>query len=103
MEGLLVARAATGSLFSLLVAVALSLAPGPSSAGGVDVVGYYSHHESASLWQAVLAGLAIVCLLLFAGVVADLFPEGPGVLAPAAVTATLYLVAMGAWESVAET
>ena len=40
--------AAGGALFAMLVVAALAIAPGPSSASGVDVVEYYSTHKHAT-------------------------------------------------------
>jgi hypothetical protein len=69
----------------------------------VTVVEYYAAHKTATLWQAVLIGFAFVCFLWFAETLSARLSAGPGVIAAAAVTATLYLVAIGAWESLGET
>jgi hypothetical protein len=66
------------------------------------VADYYSAHGSAALWQASLFGFALICFLLFAGVFSEAAFLGPVVLASASVTAALYLVAIGAWESLGE-
>jgi hypothetical protein len=66
------------------------------------VAGYYSAHATATLWQASLFGFALICFLWFAGVFSEVAFLGPVVLASASVTAALYLVAVGAWESLGE-
>jgi hypothetical protein len=63
---------------------------------------YYSSHGTAALWQASLFGFALICFLLFAGVFSEGAFLGPVVLASASVTAALYFVAVGAWESLGE-
>ena len=55
--------AAGGAVFAVLTLVAFLIAPGPSSANGVTVVEYYTEHGNAAIWQAVLAGFGIVCLM----------------------------------------
>ena len=54
------------------------------------------------LWQAALIGFAIVCFIWFTGVLSAGTWMGPVVLVSASVTAALYLVAVGAWESLGE-
>ncbi len=72
--------AAGGALFSALVVIAFVIAQGPSSARGDTVVAYYSDHGTATRTSA--GALTVV---------------------GAAVTAALYLVAIGCWESLGET
>jgi hypothetical protein len=103
MEQVRLLGAAGGLGFALLALVGVAIAPGPSSAKGVDVVEYYSAHKTATLWQAVLIGFAAVCFIWFAETFSRRMVAGPGVLVAAAVTAALYLVAIGAWESLGET
>jgi hypothetical protein len=95
--------AAGGAAFSILVVAALAIAPGPSSASGVDVVEYYATHKHATLWQAALIGIAVVLFIWFVETFASRVSSGSVGLVGAAVTAALYLVAFGAWESLAET
>jgi hypothetical protein len=67
------------------------------------VADYYSTHGTTALWQASLFGFAVICFLWFAGVFSEATTVlGPVVLASASVTAALYLVAIGAWESLGE-
>jgi hypothetical protein len=103
MERLRLLGAAGGAAFAVLVLTAFAIAPGPSSAKGVTVVEYYSAHRTATLWQAVLLGFALVFFVWFAGTFAGRMSCGPAVLASAAPTAALYLVAIGCWESLGET
>jgi hypothetical protein len=102
MERLRLVGAAGGCVFAVLVVVAFSIASGPSSASGATVAAYYSAHGTAALWQASLIGVALVCFLWFAGVFADGTVIGRVVLVSASLTAALYLVAIGAWESLGE-
>jgi hypothetical protein len=95
--------AAGGAVFAILVPVALAIAPGPSSAGGVTVVEYFSTHRAATLWQACLIGFAIVFFIWFAETFSVWISSGHTVVVGAAVTSALYLVAIGAWESLGET
>jgi predicted phage tail protein len=74
---------------------------GPESASGVDVVEYYTEHGDAALWQAVLAGFAIVCFVWFPATFAEA-TSASAVLVSAGVVAAVYLVGLGAWEGVAE-
>jgi hypothetical protein len=102
MERLRVVGAAGGCVFAILVVSAFAIASGPSSAGGATVAAYYSAHGTAVLWQASLIGVALIFFLWFAGVFADGTLIGRVVLLSASVTAALYLVAIGAWESLGE-
>jgi hypothetical protein len=95
--------AAGGALFAILVFVGIAIAPGPSSAKGSTVAEYFATHKTVTLWQAVLAGFGFVLFIWFAATFAGRFASGPAVIATAAVTAALYLVAIGAWESLGET
>jgi hypothetical protein len=95
--------AAGGVWFAILVLAGVAVGSGPSSAKGADVVAYYSTHKTATLWQAVLIGFAFVFFIWFAETFSRRMVAGPGVIAAAAVTASLYLVAIGAWESLGET
>lgn len=90
-------------MFAILTLVAFVIAPGPSSADGVTVVEYYTAHGDAAIWQAVLAGFAIVCFLWFAGTFAAAMSRATAVLVSAGAMAAVYLVTLGAWESLAET
>jgi hypothetical protein len=90
-------------VFAILVLVAFAIAPGPSSANGETVVEYYSTHKTATLWQAALIGLAFVLFIWFAETFAGQMSSGSVGVVSAAVTAALYLVAIGAWESLGET
>jgi len=103
MERLRLLGAAGGAAFALLMVAALAIARGPSSADGVTVVEYYSAHGTATLWQAVLAGLAFVFFIWFAETLAGRMSLGSTGVVGAAVTAGLYLVAIGSWESLGET
>jgi hypothetical protein len=103
MERVRLLGAAGGAVFAVATVVAFAVAPGPSSAGGVDVVDYYTAHGDAAIWQAVIAGFGLLCFVWFAGVFAGVSPVGPVVLVSASVVAALYLVTLGAWESLGET
>jgi predicted phage tail protein len=94
--------AASGAAFAVLTLVASAVAPGPESASGVHVVEYYTEHGDAALWQAVLAGFALVCFLWFAAAFAGAMSSPNGVVVSAGVVAALYLIVLGAWEGVAE-
>jgi hypothetical protein len=102
MDRLRLLGAAGGAVFAILVVIAFAIASGPSSANGATVAEYYSAHGTATLWQASLIGLALVCFIWFAGVFSAGTWLGPVVLVSASVTAALYLVAIGAWESLGE-
>jgi predicted phage tail protein len=100
--------AAGGAAFAVLALIAFAITPGPASASGVDVIEYYTDHGHVAIWQAVLGGLALVCFLWFAATFASatsasnaLSPNA--VLVTAGVVAAVYLVALGAWEALAET
>ena len=95
--------AAGGAVFAILTLIAFFIAPGPSSANGVTVVEYYTAHGDAAIWQAVLAGFAIVCFLWFAGTFAAAMSSPNSVLVSAGAMAAVYLITLGAWESLAET
>jgi hypothetical protein len=94
--------AAGGVAFALLTVASFAIASGPSSARGTTVIEYYSAHGTAALWQAVLAGIAIVCFIWFAETFARLVSSGSAGVIGAAVTAALYAVSIGCWESLAE-
>jgi hypothetical protein len=91
-----------GAGFSALALVAFAISPGPSSSDGLTVIEYYSAHGSATAWQAALVGLAAICLIWFAETFAGQMPLGPAGIVGAAVTASLYLVAIGCWEILGE-
>ena len=95
LERLRLAGASCGAVFAVLALIAYAINTGPSSGDGVTVVEYYSTHESATLWQAALVGLAAICLIWFAEAFAAAMPLGPAGLAGAAGTVALYLVAIG--------
>ena len=95
--------AAGGALFSVLVVVAFAIASGPPSARGDDVVAYFSEHGTAVAWQAAIIGVAIVFFIWFAETFATRTSAGAISVIGAAVTASLYLVAIGCWESLGET
>jgi hypothetical protein len=103
IEQLRLFPATGGAAFAILVLVALAIAPGPSSADGETVVAYYSAHGTATLWQAALVGFAVVLLIWFAETFARQLSSGSVGVVGAAATAALYLVAIGAWESLGET
>jgi hypothetical protein len=96
------AGAAGGGLFAVLVVIALAVASGPASASGATVEDYYSAHGAAALWQAILIGFGLICFIWFAGVFAEVASLGTVVVISASVTAALYLVVLGAWESLGE-
>jgi hypothetical protein len=95
--------AAGGAVFAVVTLVAILIAPGPTSANGVAVVEYYTAHGDAAIWQAVLAGFGIVCVVWFAGTFAEAMPSANAVLVSAGAMAAVYLVALGAWEALGET
>ena len=94
--------AAGGAVFALLTLAAFLIAPGPSSANGVMVVEYYTEHGNAAIWQAVLAGFGIVFFMWFAAIFADTMSSANAVLVTAGAMAAVYLVLLGAWESLGE-
>jgi hypothetical protein len=94
--------ASAGAIFTIFTIASFVIAPGPSSAADVKVIDYYTSHGNAAVWQAVLAGFALVCLLWFAAVISRRSPAGSAVLVSAGVMAALYSVALGAWESLGE-
>jgi hypothetical protein len=94
--------AAGGAVFAALTLVAFLIAPGPSSADGVTVVEYYPEHGNAAIWQAVLAGFGIVCFVWFAATFQGTISSTNGVLVSAGAMAAVYLVVLGAWESLGE-
>jgi hypothetical protein len=95
--------AAGGAVFAVLTLAALALGPGPSSANGRTVVEYYTAHGDAAMWQAVLAGLGLVFFMWFAGTFAEVMSQANAVLVSAGAMAAVYLVTLGAWESLGET
>jgi hypothetical protein len=102
LERLQLVGASSGAAFAVLALVAYLLSTGPSSGDGVTVVEYYSTHETATLWQAALVGVAAICFIWFAETFAGRMPLAPAGLAGAAVTAALYLVAIGCSASLGE-
>jgi hypothetical protein len=95
--------AVAGAGFAVLALIAFALTPGPASASGVDVIEYYTEHGDVAIWQAVLAGFALVCFLWFAATFASAMSSATAVLVTAGVVAAVYLVTLGAWEALAET
>jgi hypothetical protein len=87
--------ALSGALFAVLALVAFLIHAGPSSGHGVAVVEYYATHATATLWAAVLFGMAAVCFLWFAETFAVRMSPGPVGVASAAATAALYLLTVG--------
>jgi hypothetical protein len=102
MDGLRYFGAAGGAISAILTLIAFAIAPGPSSANGVTVLEYYAAHGTATMWQAGLVGIAIVCFIWFAEVFARELSVGPLAVVGAAVTGALYLVTIGCWEVIAE-
>jgi hypothetical protein len=103
MEMLRLFAAAGGAVFAILVVIAFAIAPGPSSARGDTVVEYYSAHGTAVAWQAGLVAVSVVLFIWFAETFAGVLSSGPAAIVGAAVTAALYLVAIGCWETLGET
>jgi hypothetical protein len=95
--------AASGAVFALVALIAFLIAPGPSSGSGTAVVAYYSAHASAALWQATLVGLSVALFIWFAGTFAEQMSSGSVAVVGAAITAALYLIAVGCWEELGET
>jgi hypothetical protein len=96
-------RAAGGAVFAVVTLTAFLISPGPSSAGGATVVAYYTAHGDAAIWQAVLVGFGVFCFVWFAGAFAEAMPSANAVLVSAGAMAAVYLVTLGAWESLGET
>jgi len=90
-------------VFAVLTLAAFLIAPGPSSAKGLDVVEYYTAHGDVAVWQAVLAGFGIMFFLWFAGTFAAAMPSATAVLVSAGAMAAIYSIVLGAWDAVAET
>ena len=102
MERLRLLGAAAGAVFAVVIAVAFAIAPGPSSAGDVKVIEYYTEHGDAAIWQAVLAGFGLVCFVWFVATFSGWSPAGPAVLVSATAMIALYSVTLGAWEGLGE-
>ena len=102
MERLRLLGAAGGAVFAVVIAVAFAIAPGPSSAGDVKVIEYYTDHGDAAIWQAVLAGFGLVCFVWFVATFSGWSPAGPAVLVSATAMIALYSVTLGAWEGLGE-
>ena len=94
--------AAGGAVFAIVAVVAFAIAPGPSSGYGPTVVEYYTAHGTAALWQAVLAGVAVILFLWFAVTFAEQLSAGPLSIVFASVTAGLLMVTVGATETLGE-
>jgi hypothetical protein len=94
--------AAGGIVFAVVAVVAFAIAPGPTSGYGPTVVAYYIAHGTAALWQAVLIGFAVVLFIWFAVTFAEQLSAGSLSIVFAAVTASLFLVAVGAYETLGE-
>lgn len=75
MERIRLLGAAAGAVFSILIAVAFAIAPGPSSAADVKVIDYYTQHGNAAIWQAVLAGFGLVGFVWFVAVFSTEHPR----------------------------
>lgn len=103
MEKLRLFGAAGGGVFAILVVIAFAIAPGPSSAHGDTVVAYYSAHGTAVAWQAGMVAVSVVLFIWFAETFAWVLSSGSAAIVGAAVTAALYLVAIGCWETLGET
>ena len=95
--------AAAGAVSAIVALIAFLIAPGPSSGRGTAVVAYYSAHSSAVLWQATLVGLSAALFIWFAGTFAEQMSSGSVAVVGAAITAALYLIAIGCWEELGET
>jgi len=95
--------AAAGAVFAIVALFAFLIAPGPSSGNGIGVVDYFSAHSSAALLQATLVGLSAVLFIWFAETFAEQMSSGSVAVVGAAVTAALYLIAVGCWEELGET
>jgi hypothetical protein len=59
-------------------------------------------HGTAALWQAVLIGFAVVLFIWFAVTFAEQLSAGSLSIVFAAVTASLFLVTVGAYETLGE-
>jgi hypothetical protein len=94
--------ALAGAAFTVLTLIAFLTNSGPSTSDGVTVVEYYTSHGSATLWGAGLVGVAIVGFIWFAETFAAWTSSSPAGVVGAAVTAALYLVAVGCWEILGE-
>ena len=103
MERLRLFGAAGGAVFAVLVVIAFAIAPGPSNAHGDTVVEYYSAHGTAVAWEAGDRRRLVVLFIWFAGTFAGFLSAGSAAVVGAAVTAALYLVAIGCWEALGET
>jgi hypothetical protein len=101
-ERLRLLGALSGAIFAVLALVAYLINPGPSSGDGVTVVEYYATHATATFWPAALVGIAAICFIWFAETFAARMSSGPVGVAGAAVTASLYLAAIGCWEILGE-
>lgn len=102
MERFRLLGAAAGGVSAIVIAIAFAVAPGPASAADAKVIDYYTAHGNAAIWQAVLGGFGLVCLLWFATIFLAWSPVGPAVLVSAAAMTALYSVTLGAWESLGE-
>jgi hypothetical protein len=102
VERLRLLGAAAGIVFAVVAVVAFAIAPGPASGYGPTVVAYYTAHGTAALWQAVLVGLAVLLFIWFAVTFAEQLVAGPLSIVFAAVTASLFLVTVAAYETLGE-
>jgi hypothetical protein len=91
-----------GAAFAVLTLMAFLTNSGPSTSDGMTVVEYYTAHGSATLWGAGLVGVGIVGFIWFAETFAAWTSSSPAGVVGAAVTAALYLVAVGCWEILGE-
>ena len=90
-----------GAFFAVLVVVAFLIDRRPSSTAGVDVVSYYSRHHVAALTADILIGVGAAFFILFAETFARRIGSVAGLVGGAAAIAA-YLVAIGCWETLAE-
>ena len=90
-----------GAFFAILVIVAFLIDRRPSSSTGVDVVAYYSTHSGTALTAYILIGIGAAFFILFAETFARRLGSVAGLVGAAAAIAA-YLVAIGCWETLAE-
>ncbi len=96
-----VVTAAGGAVFAILVVAAFAIDGRPASSAGVDVIAYYSTHAGRALSADILIGIGAAFLILFAETFARRTASVAGAVGAAAAVAP-YLVAIGCWETLAE-
>jgi len=96
-----ITAACGGAFFTIVVVVAFLIDRRPSSSAGVDVVTYYSTHAGKALTADILIGIGAAFFILFAETFARRMGSVAG-LVGAAATIAPYLVAIGCWETLAE-